>query len=129
MPRIYSLYECVMSIIRWLVMQEVCRRFEFARHFESHLAQPPLFICACKRRLPMNTPLLLCYAVHVLYSQPIHLISLFPWKMKKELLRWNLNPQHTAYYADALPIELPRQLSWLGRIKAIQGKGNKSNLT
>ena len=29
-----------MSVIRWLVMQEVCRRFEFARHFESHLAQP-----------------------------------------------------------------------------------------
>ena len=22
----------------WLVMQEVCRRFEFARHFESYLA-------------------------------------------------------------------------------------------
>ena len=34
-----------------------------------------------------------------------------------------------AYEADALPTELPRQLSWLGRIKAIQGKGNQSNLT
>ena len=32
-----------MSVIRWLVMQEVCRRFEFARHFESHLARPPPF--------------------------------------------------------------------------------------
>ena len=35
-----------MSIIHWLVMQEVCRRFEFARHFESHLARPPpLYMC------------------------------------------------------------------------------------
>ena len=52
--------------------------------------------------------------------------SLFPWKVKKELLRWDSNPRHTAYEADALPTELPRQLSWLGRIK---GKGNQSNLT
>ena len=53
--------------------------------------------------------------------------SLFP--MKKELLRWDSNPRHTAYEADALPTELPRQLSWLGQIKAVQGKGNQSNLT
>ena len=32
-----------MSVIRWLVMQEICRHFEFARHFESHLTRPPLF--------------------------------------------------------------------------------------
>ena len=32
-----------MSVIRWLVMQEVYRRFEFARHFESYLARPPPF--------------------------------------------------------------------------------------
>ena len=32
-----------MSVIRWLVVQEVCGRFEFARHFESHLARPPPF--------------------------------------------------------------------------------------
>ena len=25
--------------------------------------------------------------------------------------------------------ELPRKLSWLGQLKAIQGKGNQSNLT
>ena len=49
--------------------------------------------------------------------------------MKKELLRWDSNPRHTAYEADALPTELLRQLSWLDRIKAIQGKGNQSNLT
>ena len=36
--------------------------------------------------------------------------------MKKELLRWDSNPRHTAYEADALPTELPRQLSWLGRM-------------
>ena len=33
----------IMSVIRWLAMQEVCRRFEFARYFESHLARPPPF--------------------------------------------------------------------------------------
>ena len=42
-PGIYSLCECVMSVIRWLAEQEVCSRFEFTRHFESHLARPPPF--------------------------------------------------------------------------------------
>ena len=60
-------------------------------------------------------------------SKQANTISLYP--MKKELLRWDSNTQHTAYEADALTTELPRQLSWLGRIKAIQGKGNRSNLT
>ena len=45
-------------------------------------------------------------------------ISFFHGKRKKGLLRWDSNPRHTAYEADALPTELPRQLSWLGRIKA-----------
>ena len=53
----------------------------------------------------------------------------FSMEMKKELLRWDSNPRHTAYEVDALPTELSRQLSWLGRIKAIQGKGNQSNWT
>ena len=53
----------------------------------------------------------------------------FPWEMKKEPLRWDSNPRHTAYEADALPNELPRQFRWLGQIKAIQSKGNQSNLT
>ena len=67
---IYSLCECIMSIIRWLVVQEVCSRFEFARH----LARPPPFYMRMQtRRLPMNIPLLLCYTVNVLYSQPIRL--------------------------------------------------------
>ena len=48
---------------------------------------------------------------------------------RKKLLRWDSNPQHDAYEANALPTELPRQLSWLGRITAIQDKGNQSNLT
>ena len=29
---------------------------------------------------------------------------------KKKLLRWDSNPQHTAYEADALPTELPRHI-------------------
>ena len=34
-------------------------------------------------------------------------------ELKKKLLRWDSNPRHTAYEADALPTEQPRQLSWL----------------
>ena len=76
-PGIYLLCECVMSVIRWLVVQEVCSHLEFARHFESHLARPPPFYMRMQtRRLPMNIPLLLCYSVHVLYSQPIRLNGL-----------------------------------------------------
>ena len=44
---LYALYilafRLPMSVIRWLVVQEVCSRFEFACHFESHLAEPPSF--------------------------------------------------------------------------------------
>ena len=48
--------------------------FEFARHFESHLARPTSFYIHMQTtRLLMNIPMLLCYAVHVLYSQPIFL--------------------------------------------------------
>ena len=39
----------------------------------------------------------------------------FPWKMKKELLRWDPNPRHTAYEADTLPNELPMQLQLLAK--------------
>ena len=39
---------------------------------------------------------------------------------KKGLLRWDSNPQHTAYDADSLPTELLRQLNWLDGIKALQ---------
>ena len=36
--------------------------YEFARHFESHLARPPSFYMRMQtRQLPMNIPLLLCY--------------------------------------------------------------------
>ena len=35
---------------------------------------------------------------------------------KMSCLRWNSNPRHTAHCADDLPTELPRQLSWAGRI-------------
>ena len=50
-------------------------------------------------------------------------------KNEKRAAQVGWNPQHAAYDADALPTELPRQLSWLDQIKAIQGKGNQSNLT
>ena len=35
---------------------------------------------------------------------------------KKSCLRWDSNPQHSAYQADALPTEPPRQLSWAGQM-------------
>ena len=48
----------------------------------------------------------------------------FSMENETELLRC---PQHTAYEEDAPPTEVPRQLSWLGRIEVIQGKDNQSN--
>ena len=48
---------------------------------------------------------------------------------EKRAAQVGFKPTNTAYEADALPTELPRHLSWLDRIKAIQGKGNQSNLT
>ena len=34
-------------------------------------------------------------------------------KMKNEsCLRWDSNPRHSVFQTDALPTELPRQLSW-----------------
>ena len=48
--------------------------FKFAHHFESQLTRPPPFYMHMQtRRLPMNIPLLLCYTVHLLYSQSIRL--------------------------------------------------------
>ena len=45
--RVYTRFASVLCpFIRWLVMQEVCRHFEFARHFESHLARPPPLLYA-----------------------------------------------------------------------------------
>ena len=42
-------------------------------------------------------------------SKAIQLTQTVLFSKKKELLRWDLNPGHTAYVADALPTELPRQ--------------------
>ena len=50
--------------------------------------------------------------------------------MEKELLRWDSNPRHTyCLLGRCSTTELPRQLSWLGGIKVIQGKGNQSDIT
>ena len=49
--------------------------------------------------------------LHKLKQGNITNTSPFPWKMEKELLWWDSNPRHTAYEADALTTELPRQLS------------------
>ena len=35
------------------------------------------------------------------------------WK-NESCLRWDLNPRHSVFQTDALPTELPRQLSWQG---------------
>ena len=37
------------------------------------------------------------------------------WKNENEsCLRWDSNPRHSVLQTDALPTELPRQLSWQG---------------
>ena len=43
---------------------------------------------------------------------------------EKRAARVGFEPTTTAYEADALPTELPPQVSWLDGIKAIQGEGN-----
>ena len=62
-------------------------------------------------------------------------VSFFPWKMKKELLTWDLNPRRTAheadvrhivYEADALPTELPKQHNWLGQYNILWQSINHS---
>ena len=50
----------------------------------------------------------------------------FIFPMKKELFRWDSKSQYTAYEANALPTELLRQVSWLGRIKAIYAQPQHS---
>ena len=65
-------------VIRWLVnvVQEVCSRFKFARHFESHLARPPPFYMRMRTTISDEhsiVTMLLSIYIHVLYSQPIRL--------------------------------------------------------
>ena len=62
-------------IIRWLVVQEVCSRLEFARHFESHLARPVFYM---RMRTTISdehsiVTMLLSTRIIIYYSQPIRL--------------------------------------------------------
>ena len=72
---IYSLCECVMSAIRLLVVQDSCRRFEFARHFESHLARPPSFYMRLRTTIFDEHSVVTMLLSNVLYSQTIRLTS------------------------------------------------------
>ena len=53
----------------------------------------------------------------------------FSMENEERAAQVGFKPTTYSYEADALPTELPRQLSWLGRINAVQDKGNQSNLT
>ena len=71
-PYILTLLVCYVHYT--LACNAISLSFEIARHFESQLARPPPFyMCMQTRQLPINIPLLLCYAVHLLYFQPIRL--------------------------------------------------------
>ena len=61
-------------------------------------------------------------------SKAIQLTRATLFSKKKELLRWDSNPRHTACQADALPLSY-RGNSMVGSNQGIQGKGNQSNLT
>ena len=44
-----------------------------------------------------------------------HLRLIRQWKNENEsCLKWDSNPRHSVLRTDALPTELPRQLSWQG---------------
>ena len=62
-----------MSVIRWLVVQEVCSCFEFARHFESHLARPPPFYMRMRTMISDEHSIVTMLHSTRLYSQPIRL--------------------------------------------------------
>ena len=81
-----------MSAIRWLVVQEVCRRFEFACHFESHLARPPPFY------MRMRTTISDEHSIVVLYSQPIRLT----WNIKLLIKPRYTETQSLAREANAI---------------------------
>ena len=52
------------------------------------------------------------------------------WKNEKEsCLRWDSNPQHSVLWTDALPTELPRQLSWQGPNQHLICLYEQANLT
>ena len=52
--------------------------------------------------------------------------SLFLKREKNSCLKWDSNPRRSAYQADALPTEPPRQLSWAGRIFKCYAKAKSS---
>ena len=66
-------YTCFVSALCPLYAQEVCHRLNLPVILNLIWPGHPPFICACKRRLPINIPLYLHYAVHVLYSRPTRL--------------------------------------------------------
>ena len=77
-PNIYSLCVGVMPVIRWLIIQEVCLGLNLPAILNLIWPGHPLLNAHAHmkpRRLPMNIPLLLCYTVHVIYSQPIRLTA------------------------------------------------------
>ena len=51
-------------------------------------------------------------------------------KMKNEsCLRWDSNPRHSVFQTDALPTELPRQLSCQGSNTRLLGEGRGNETT
>ena len=51
---VYTRFASVMSVIRWLVVQEVCSRFEFARP-NAHANEHPIVIMLLSTRIIFST--------------------------------------------------------------------------
>ena len=70
-----------MSVIRWLVVQEVCSRFKFARHFESHLARPPPFY------MRMQTPTSVEHSITIIMLHSTRIIfSTYSFKSERHAI-------------------------------------------
>ena len=102
-----------MSVIRWLVVQEVCSRFEFARHFvvlnlpailnliwPGHLP----FICACELRFPMNIPLsqLMLLSTRIIFSTYSFKATVFTILITIIIHLTCTTPLFTVYYTQYL---------------------------
>ena len=68
--RYNSLCECIMSVIRWLVVQEVSSRSEFARHFESHFgpATPLLYAHANTTTSVEHSIVAMLHSTRIIFS-------------------------------------------------------------
>ena len=83
----------------------------------------------------VSQSILICVALFLTYtlikpkSKQSNYVTTLKKRKRKKSCSGGIRTHDTAYKADTVPTELPRQLRSLGRIKTVQDKGIQSNLT